>query len=164
MSNQKQPDRASLVRNLGLAGFVFLLLLSPLVFELVAQGHNAPLHEELEGLTQASLEQCELDDAVMADLVRTLDPRIFDVDQSEPPRLWIDLGDGEAAFDEAVFQGTMDRFHPDLPAAELDAARMRVKAHVTATNEKQRIREAYSSTRSMMRPVWWGRPIPKDWR
>ena len=68
MSNQKQPDRARLLRHLGLSGFVLLLLLSPLVFELIAQGHNAPLHAELEGLTQASLEQCELDDAVMADL------------------------------------------------------------------------------------------------
>ncbi|NCF40848.1 MAG: hypothetical protein GWP75_12115, partial [Planctomycetia bacterium] len=153
MSNQKQPDRARLLRHLGLSGFVLLLLLSPLVFELIAQGHNAPLHAELEGLTQASLEQCELDDAVMADLARTLDPRIFDVDQSEPPRLWIDLGDGEAAFDEAVFQETIDRFHPDLPEAELDATRMRVKAHVAATNEKQRIREAFSSVRSRMRPV-----------
>ncbi len=164
MSNQKQPDRTRLLRHLGLSGFVLLLLLSPLVFELIAQGHNAPLHAELEGLTQASLEQCELDDAAMADLARTLDPRIFDVDQSEPPRLWLDLGDGEAAFDEAVFQETIDRFHPDLPEAELDATRMRVKAHVAATNEKQRIREAFSSVRSRMRPVWWGRPIPKDWR
>ncbi len=164
MTNEPRTDRTRLPRRLGLAGFTLLLLLSPLAFELSAQSHNAPLHEELADLTRASLEQCELDDAVMADLTGTLDPRIFDVDRSERPRLWIDLGNGEAAFDEAVFRETIERFHPDLPETELAATRIRVKAHVAATNEKQRIREAFSSTRSRMRPVWWGRPIPKDWR
>lgn len=164
MSKTNQPDRSSNLRRVGLAGFIVLLLLSPIVFELIAQRHNAPLHRDLEGLTQASLEQCERDDAVMAELVKTLDPRIFDVDQPEPSRLWVDLGDGRAVFDEAVFRETIDRFHPDLAAAELDATRARVEIHVAATNEKQRIRESFSATRSRMRPVWWGRAIPKDWR
>ena len=164
MSDVKQPDRSRIRRRLGLASFIILLLLAPIVFELIAQRHNAPLHRDLAGLTQASLEQCALDDGVMADLATTLDPAIFDLDQPDPPRLWIDLGDGRAAFDELVFRETIERFHPDLPAVELDATRARVKIHVAATNEKQRIRETFTSTRSRMRPVWWGRPIPKDWR
>ena len=90
-------------------------------------------------------------------------PAIFDADHPERPRLWIDLGDNRIAFDQTVLQETLGRFHPDLTASELDATAERVKIHVAATNEKQRIREAFSSTRSKMRPVWWGRPVPKDW-
>jgi hypothetical protein len=164
MSNVVKPsDRFLLLRRLGLAGVVVLLLLMPIAVESAAQRHNEPLHEALEVLTQDSLNQCDVDDRAMEALVASLDPAIFDADHPERPRLWIDLGDGRIAFDQTVLQETLDRFHPDLSVSELDATTERVKIHVAATNEKQRIREAFSLTRSRMRPVWWGRPVPKDW-
>ncbi|MDG2021227.1 MAG: hypothetical protein P8J59_04680 [Phycisphaerales bacterium] len=157
------PDRFLLLRRSGLAGFVVLLLLVPIAVELIAQEHNEPLHGTLEALTRASLDQCDVDDRAMESLIASLDPAILDADDPDRPRLWIEYGDGRLAFDRAVLQETLDRFHPDLSASQLDATTELVKIHVTATNEKQRIREAFSSTRSRMRPVWWGRPIPKDW-
>lgn len=159
----KQPDRLRFMRRLGLVLFVALSLLVPIAAELVAQRHNEPLHRTLESLTRASLEQCDVDDRAMDSLIASLDPAIFDADDPERPRLWIEYGDGRLAFDRVVLEETLGRFHPDLSASQLDATTELVKIHVTATNEKQRIREAFSSTRSRMRPVWWGRPIPKDW-
>ena len=164
MTGDEPTDRSVLLRRLGLAGVVLLVLLSPLLLELRAQNQNAPLHDILEEPTRTSLNLCEVDDEAMDGLADRLDPALLDVEDPDHPLLWIDLGDGRLAFDEVKLLEAIDRHQPGLAESERRTTIDFVETHVWATNEKQAVRELFSETRSMMHPVWWGRPIPKDWR